>query len=143
MADEIVHEYNFNVPTAYLALPIFKQVLANGTDTTLIHVVYCVIRNRFRSITAENNGFERVQHIHLGIFLIMILFATADASLYSYGQVYTVTNDAEDTNAIKVSNWYRNIHISYITVYCAVILEMFACAVFISKKSQPPASRVS
>jgi hypothetical protein len=159
MADEIVHEFALDMISAYLALPIVKQVLANGTDATLIYVVYSVIENRFCYIRREKDagkdggkdgrkdgekgGYKPVQNIHRGIFILMLLFAAADAGLYSYAQVYTTSNDAEKTEAINISNWYRNFHVSYITVYCAVILEMFACAVFISKQSRPKQTRVS
>ena len=143
MADEIVHELGLDRITAYLALPIVKQVLANGTDATLIYVVYCVIKNRFRCIRPKKDRYVQAQHIHMGIFVLVLLFAVADAGLYSYTQVYTVSNDAEDSKAINISNWYRNIHLSYITIYCAVILEMFTCAVFIFQQSSPNQTRVS
>jgi hypothetical protein len=143
MADEIVHEFGLDMISAYLALPIVKQVLANGTDATLIYVVYSVINNRFRCIGPEKDEYVRVQYIHIGTFVLMLLFAVADAGLYSYAQVYTVSNDAQETKAINISNWYRNIHLSYITVYCAVILEMFVCAIFISKQSRLRQTRVS
>ncbi|CZR57851.1 uncharacterized protein PAC_07740 [Phialocephala subalpina] len=143
MADEIVHELGLDMITAYLALPIVKQVLANGTDATLIYVVYCVIKNRFRCIRPKKDRYVQAQHIHMGIFVLMLLFAVADAGLYSYTQVYTVSNDAEDSKAINISNWYRNIHLSYITIYCAVILEMFTCAVFIFQQSSPNQIRIS
>ena len=142
MADEILHEYGVDIPTIYLALPIIKQILTNGSDTTLIYVVYSVITNRFLHIKREKNGFELVQYLHLGVFLLMLLFGIADAGLFSYAQVYTVADLTEEPNAINVINWYRNIHLSYITVYCAVILEMYACAVFIFKHSRPTQTRV-
>jgi hypothetical protein len=72
MADEIIHEYRLNIVSTYLALPIVKQVLANGTNTTLIHVVYSLIGNQFRHIRPENNGYKLVQCIHTGIFLLML-----------------------------------------------------------------------
>jgi hypothetical protein len=142
MADEIVHEYGLNMQSAYLALPIVKQVLANGTDTTLLYVVYSVIGNRFRQIRPEKSGYELVQHIHIGIFVLMLLFGIADAGIFSYAQAYPLSDGAEETKAINISNWYRNIHLCYITVYCAVILEMLASAVFIFSKSQPEQTRV-
>jgi hypothetical protein len=141
MADEIVHEFGLDMISAYLALPIVKQVLANGTDATLIHVIYGVIENLFRYI--RKDGYLLVECIHIGTFVLMLLFAVADAGLYSYAQVYTVSNDAQETKAINISNWYRNIHLSYITVYCTVTLEMFVCAIFISKQSRPRQTSVS
>jgi hypothetical protein len=143
MADEIVHEFGLDMITAYLALPIVKQVLANGTDATLIYIVYSVIKNQFRQI--RKGGYIELQHIHMGIFVLMLLFALGDAGLYSYAQVYTISDYAEESNAITISNWYRNIHLSYIIAYCAVILEMFACAVFIFQRSSllPKQIRVS
>jgi hypothetical protein len=143
MADEIIHEYGLNVVIAYLALPIIKQVLANGSDTTLIYVVYSVIRNRFRHIGQEKNGYETLQFVHTGVFCIMLLFGIADAGLFSYAQSYILYDDEDETNAINITNWYRNIHLSYITVYCTVTLEMFACALFIFNHSRPPRPRVS
>ena len=104
MADEIVHEFGLDMISAYLALPIVKQVLANGTDATLIYVIYSVIENRFRYI--REDGYVLVQCIHIGTFVLMLLFAVADASLYSYAQVYTVANDAQETKAINITNWY-------------------------------------
>jgi len=123
----------------YLALPISKQVLANGTDTTLLYVIYSLIRNRFDYIQAEHDSYKPLQEIHNGVFIVMVIFAIADASLYSYAQVYTVSHD----NAINISNWYRDIHLSYVTVYCAVTLEILACAVVIFKQSGKKQSRVS
>jgi hypothetical protein len=140
MADEIVHEYDLDLISAYLALRIIKQVLANGTDTTLIYVIYRVIKNRFCSFRSENNEYQLAQNLHLGIFVLILLFGVSDAGLYSYAQVYTVSDDAEYNKAINISNWYRNIHISYIIVYCVVVLEMFGSAVFILRQKE---SRVS
>ena len=60
MADEIVHKYGLNMLSACLALPIVKHVLANGTDTTFIRVVYSVIGNRFCQIKQEKSGYELV-----------------------------------------------------------------------------------
>jgi hypothetical protein len=139
LADEILHEYDLEMLNAYLALPIAKQILANGTDTTLLYVVYSLIRNRFDYIHAENDSYKRLQEIHNGAFIVMVLFAIADASLYSYAQVYTVSHD----NAINISNRYRDIHLSYVTVYCAATLEIFACAVVIFKQSGEKQTRVS
>jgi len=104
MADEIVHEYGLNMLSAYLALPIVKQVLANGTDTTLIYVVYSVIGNRFRQIRPEKSGYELVQYIHMGIFVLMLLFGIADTGLFSYAQAYPLSDSAEETKAINISN---------------------------------------
>jgi hypothetical protein len=100
LADEILHEYDLEMLNAYLALPISKQVLANGTDTTLLYVVYSLIRNRFNYIQAEHESYKRLQEIHNGVFIVIVLFAIADASLYSYAQVYTLSHD----NAINISN---------------------------------------
>jgi len=104
LADEILHEYDLEMLNAYLALPIFKQVLANGTDTTLLYIVYSLIRNRFEYIQAEHDSYKRLQGIHNWVFIVMILFAIADASLYSYAQVYTVSHDTVAHNAINISN---------------------------------------
>jgi hypothetical protein len=139
LADEILHEYDVEWLNAYLALPIFKQVLADGTDTTLLYVVYSLIRNRFRYIHPKNDSYKLLQEIHNWIFIVMVLLAVADASLYSYAQVYTVSHDT----AIEISKWYRNIHLSYVTVYCAATLEIFACAVVIIKQSGKKQTRVS
>jgi hypothetical protein len=143
MADEIVHEYELDVPNIYLLLPVVKQVLSNGTDTALLFVVYSVIRNRFRYTKTEKFAYGRVPFIHIGIYVGMLLFGVADAALFSYAQVFTVSHDTEDPSVIKISNWYRNIHLSYVTVYCVVILEMFTCAGFIFKQSTIEPSRVS
>jgi hypothetical protein len=45
IADEIIHKYRLNMLSAYLALLIVKQVLANATDTILIYIVYSVVGN--------------------------------------------------------------------------------------------------
>lgn len=137
MADEIVHEYEFKVPNAYLVLPIFKQVLANGTDTTLLYVIYTIISVQFSHSTTEGNRYKAIGCTHFWIFIFMVLWGIADASLYSYTQVYTVTHDGGNPTAINLSNWYRRIHMSYVSIYCAVSLEMFACALFIFKQSRP------
>lgn len=140
MADEIIHEYGFNMMAAYLALPILKQVLANGTDTTLIYVAYSVIKNRFLYLRPQKGGYEPVQWLHLGIWVVILLFGIADAGLFSYAQVYMHNDNAK---ALNLSNWYKNIHLSYVTVYCAVVLEMFGCAIFIFKELQPRLTGVS
>jgi hypothetical protein len=142
MAEEMVHEYGLDSIAAYLALPIIKQVLANGTDTTLIFVVYGVINNRLRYVKSGKMGYEPLQLLHLVIFLLMLLFGIADAGLYSYAQVY-ISNDIDSTKAANISNWYRNVHLSYVTVYCTVIAEVFACSVFIFSQSKPKQTPVS
>lgn len=142
MADEIVHEYGLDMTGAYLALPILKQVLSNGTDTTLIYVVYSVIKNRFIYCNVERGGHELTQHIHLGVWLLMLLFGVADAVLNSIAQVY-ISNNIDSAKAANISNWYRNIHLPYVTAYCAVSIEMFASGVIIWWQSREMQTRVS
>jgi hypothetical protein len=145
LADEIVHEFDFDIPDVYLLMPILKQALANAIDTTLLYVIYSLISNRFVYLAREKKGPgpEKVQRTHFRTLVGMLLFGIVDAALFSYIQVYLLTDDTDNAKAVKYSNWYRYIHMSYITIYCAVVLEMSACAIFIFEKSRPLTSHVS
>jgi hypothetical protein len=142
MADEIIHEYRLNMTGSYLVLPILKQVLSNGTDTTLIYVVYSVIKNRFIYCNAEQGGYKATQNIHQGIWILILLVGIADTVLYSYAQVY-ISNHIHNAKAVSISNWYSSIHLPYVTAYCAISVEMFASAGFIWRDSRPVQTRVS
>jgi hypothetical protein len=142
MADEIIHEYKVNMTGAYLILPILKQVLSNGTDTTLIYVVYSVIKNRFIYCNAEQGGYKTIQNIHLGIWILILLVGVADTVLYSYAQVY-ISHNINNAKAVSISNWYKSIHLPYVTAYCAISVEMFASAGFIWRDSRPIQTKVS
>ena len=84
MAYEILHEYSLNMTSAYLVFPIIKQVLANGTDTPLIYVIYRAIKNRLCCPRPEKIGYQLAQNIHSGIFVLMLLFG-------SWMLLYTLT----------------------------------------------------
>ena len=142
MADEIIHEYEVNMTGAYLILPILKQVLSNGTDTTLIYVVYSVIKNRFIHCNPEQGGFERIQHTHLGIWILILLFGVTDLVLYSVAQVY-ISNNIDGAKGANISSWYRKIHLPYIAIYCAISVEMFVNGVFIWWRSRSKQTKVS
>jgi hypothetical protein len=83
-------------------------------------------------------GFSRFRTL-----IGMLLFGIADAALFSFIQVYLLTDNTDNAKAFKYSNWYRYIHMCYITVYCAVFLEILACAIFIFEKSRPLTSQVN
>ena len=97
----------------------------------------------FLRIVRAAHSYVSVSFSHFGTLIGMLLFGIADAALFSYIQVYLLTDDTDNAKAVKYSNWYRYIHLSYITIYCAVVLEMSACAIFIFEKSRPLTSHVS
>ncbi len=66
MADEIIHEYALDMTDAYLALPI-KQVLAKGTDTTLIYVVYSATKSLFIRYSVQQGMHKLIKNIHMVI----------------------------------------------------------------------------
>jgi hypothetical protein len=134
--DGIAHEYEPTVPRAYLALPVIKQLLANGTDTTLLFVIYRVIKNRFRAIKRDKDAYNSTQRIHVGLAVLVFLLGLADSILYVYSQIYTATHDAGNAGATNIFNWYKDVNLSYTSAYCVVSLEMFACAIWIFNKSR-------
>ena len=142
MADEIIHEYGVNMTGAYLILPILKQVLSNGTDTTLIYVVYSVIKNRFIHCNPERAGLERIEDTHLGIWIVILLFGITDLVLYSVAQVY-ISDNIDSAKGANISNWYRRIHLPYVAIYCAISVEMFVNGVFIWWQSRSKQTKVS
>jgi hypothetical protein len=62
---------------------------------------------------------------------LIVVLGVADAFLAAYGQIFAESNSTEMVYGLDATNWYRNLHMTYTTVYCAAALEMFACAVFI------------
>jgi hypothetical protein len=128
------------VPNAYIALQVIKQLLANGTDCILLFVVYRVISNRFCYIKKNQVAYKSTRQTHVGLAVLVFLIGLVDSVVYVYAQIFIATHDTDDAGAINISNWYRDIHLSFTSLYCAVSLEMFACAVWIISQSQ---SRVS
>lgn len=112
-----------------MALPITRQILANGTDATLLYVIYTVLGNRLSCI-----GDVIVNILHTIVYTVMALVGIADAALFIYAQVLTATQNSKNPTVVSTSDWYRKIHMAYTSLYCAVALEMFACAFFLIRK---------
>jgi len=117
-------------------LLLVKNTIDNGTDTTLIFVVYNVITNRFRNVRRDHDGNASLWYMHFGIAAIKALLGLADAAVGDYAQIITTADGADSDNSVNLANLYGKIHLTYTTVYCAVTLEMLACAVFIFKQSK-------
>jgi hypothetical protein len=137
VADEIIHEFGLGSKIGpYLALPILKQVFANATDTILIFILYSVIKNRFQQLRPKTQKYPQAQLIHMGTWLFIFLFGIADEGLFFYAQAYVTSDDINPAKAVNIVNWYKNIHLSYVTIYCAVILEVFACSFVIWREAR-------
>jgi hypothetical protein len=96
-----------------------------------------VIKNRLCYIENQANGYSVLHYAHLGIASSIVVLGVVDAFLDAYGQIFAESNSTEMFYGLDATNWYRNLHMTYTTVYCAAALEMFACAVFIFNKSRP------
>jgi hypothetical protein len=144
-AYEITLELDANKPIVHIALIVIEQILSTATDTALPFVVYRVIKNRLSHIKNDEERYSTTNYTHLGIAILLAVFRIVDAFLDAYGQIFIQINAPEVAWGINISNWYRNIHLTYMALFCAVTLEMFACAVFIFNKSRPKTtqSRVS
>ncbi|KUJ11021.1 uncharacterized protein LY89DRAFT_688983 [Mollisia scopiformis] len=148
LADEIIHEFGLSsVVGPYLALPILKQVFANATDTILIFVLYSIIRNRSKHLRPGTQDHAHAHRIHMGTWLLIFLLGIADESLFFYAQAYVESDDIDPAKALNIVNWYKNIHLSYVIIYCTIILEIFACSVRIwhearQKQAQSPISNI-
>lgn len=136
-ADEVTLELNENKPFVHIALIVIEQILSSGTDSALPFVVYKVIKNRLAYIANDNEDYSTANYIHLGVAILLAVFRVVDAFLAAYGQIFIQINAPEMAWGINISNWYKNIHLTYTSLFCAVALEMFACAVFIFNKSRP------
>jgi hypothetical protein len=132
LADEIIREFGLSsVVGPYLALPILKQVFANATDTTLIFVLYSVIKNRFKHLRPGTQDYAQAQRLHMGTWFLIVLFGIADEGLFFYSQTYVESDDIDPAKALNIVNWYKDIHLSYVTIYCAITLEIFTRSVMI------------
>jgi uncharacterized membrane protein YozB (DUF420 family) len=146
LADEIIHEFGLSsVVGPYLALPILKQALANATDTILIFVLYSIIRNRYKHLRPGTQDHAQVHRIHMGTWLVIFLLGIADEGLFFYAQTYVESDDIDPAKALNMVNWYKNIHLSYVIIYCTIVLEIFARSVRIwrearQKQKQSPVS---
>ena len=146
LADEIIHEFGLSsVVGPYLALPILKQVFANATDTILIFVLYSIISNRSKHLRPRTQDHAQAHRIHMGTWLLIFLLGIADEGLFFYAQTYVEYDDIDPAKALNIVNWYKNIHLSYVIIYCTIILEIFACSIRIwhearQKRKQSPVS---
>jgi hypothetical protein len=146
LADEIIHEFGLSsVVGPYLALPILKQALANATDTILIFVLYSIIRNRYKHLRPGTQDHAQAPRIHMGTWLVIFLLGIADEGLFFYAQTYVESDDIDPAKALNMVNWYKNIHLSYVIIYCTIVLEIFARSVRIwhearQKQKQSPVS---
>ncbi|KAH6698275.1 hypothetical protein BKA61DRAFT_682653 [Leptodontidium sp. MPI-SDFR-AT-0119] len=132
LADEIIHELGLSsVVGPYLALPILKQVFANATDTILIFVLYSVIKNRSKHLRPGTKDYAQAQRLHEGTWLLIFLFGIADEGLFFYSLTYVESGDIDPAKALNIVNWYKDIHLSYVTIYCAITLEIFIRSVMI------------
>ena len=137
LADEIIHEFGLSsVVGPYLALPILKQVFAYATDTILIFVLYSVIKNRFKHLRHGTQDYAQAQRLHMGTWLVIFLFGIADEGLFFYAQTYVEYDDVDPAKALNIVNWYKNIHLSYVTIYCAITLEIFTRSVIIWREAR-------
>jgi hypothetical protein len=117
-------------------LLVIDKVLSTGTDTALPFVVYRVIKNRLCHIKNNTDGYSALHYAHLGIAGLIVILGVVDAFLDAYSQIFAENDSTEMFYGLDATKWYRNIHMTYTTVYCAAALEMFACAVFIFNKSR-------
>jgi hypothetical protein len=132
IADELESSISFISTVLHLV----KNTIDNGTDTTLIFVVYNVIMNRFQNVRRGHDGNTSLRYIHFGIAAITALLGLADAAAGDYAQIITTADGADTDNSVNLANMYGKIHLTYTTVYCVATLEMLACAVFIFKQSK-------
>lgn len=146
MADGTVHELRIKVPKAYLVVPALKPVIANGTDVTLIGLLYVIIENRFHHI--RPGGYNVWHQVHRRAILVLLgLFALADTVLYIDFQALawgkntqdlackSVSQSKEIKGLISVADWYQRIHLIYTVIFLVVTLEIVACVVFVLKRS--------
>jgi len=117
-------------------LRLVKNTIDNGTDTTLIFVVYNVIMNRLYRVRRDNDGNTLLRYIHFGIAAITALLGLADAAVGDYAQSITTADGDDSDNSVKLADLYGKIHLTYTAVYCVVTFEMLACAVFVFKQSK-------
>ncbi len=142
LADGIWHEYEPSLCKAYLILPALKPVLDNSTDVALIAVLYRIVKNRIRWLTANHRGYHYWQRAHQAVISILALFALADTALYIYAHVLlfglSEASDLEvDRGLLKVADSYRDIHLVYLTLYFASALEILGWILFIVLKARP------
>jgi hypothetical protein len=132
----IANELESTISYVSTVLGLVKNTIDNGTDISLIFVIYNVITNRFRNVRRNHDGNTSLRYMHFGIAAITALLGLADAAVGDYAQTITTTDGADSDNSVNLANLYRKIHLTYTTVYCVVTLEMLACAVFIFKQSK-------
>jgi hypothetical protein len=100
-----------------------------------------VIKNQLCYIKNDATAYSGLHYTHLGIAGLLVVLGVVDGFLAGYGQIFADTNSPETFYGLDASDWYRNLHMAYTTIYCAAALEMFACAVFIFNKSKPANTR--
>ena len=117
-------------------LLLVKNTIDNGTDITLIFVVYNVITNRFHNVRRDHDGNISLRYIHFGISGITALLGIADAAAGDCTNIIKTTDGADSDNSVNLASLYGKIDLTYTAVYCVVTLEMLGCAVFIFKQSK-------
>lgn len=145
VADGTVHELQIKVPKAYLVVPALKPVIANGTDVTLIGLIYVIIKNRFHYVRPGGYKFWHQFHTN-AIIVLLTLLALADTFLYidvqaiAWGKTIetsvckSVDHNKEIKTLIAMADWYQRIHLIYTCIFLAVTLEIVACILFVLKR---------
>lgn len=146
LIDGIIHELQIEVPKAYLIIPALKPVIANGTDVTLVGLLYVIVKNRFRHIRPD--GYILLQKVHRrGVVSLLAVLGLADTILYinvqgvAWGKTIEslFCKSVDDTTGMKalvaVADWYQRIHLLYTSIFFLVTIEIVACVIFILKKS--------
>ena len=148
LIDEVIHEYQFAVPKAYLILPSLKPILDNSTMIALIAMIYHVAKNRNQWVCGDPTGYLWWQRAHHLAVTTLTLFALADTALYIYAQVLLWGQiDVSQLNpkVLKAANSYGQVHITYTTLYLVVAIEILVWAICVAWKAwqQNLRSRVS
>ena len=144
-ADGMVHEYTPRVPSAFLILPALKPVINNTADVTLIGVIYRIVKNCCCWLTGDHKGYEIWQLFHHGAIFLLAIFALADTAFYIYVQVLLFVTDTVDHRLVEVAARYKDIHLTYTTLYLAVSIEIltFVAFLFVQTRRQNLRNRVS
>ena len=148
LMDEVIHEYEFSVPKAYLILPSLKPVLDNSTMIGLIAMIYHIAKNRNQWVCGNPTGYLWWQRAHHLAVTTLTLFALADTVLYIYAQVLLWGQiDVSEINpkVLQAANSYGQVHITYTALYLAVTIEILLWAICVAWKAwqQNLRSRVS
>nr|AUW31169.1 hypothetical protein [Cladonia uncialis subsp. uncialis] len=138
LIDEVIHEYEFSVPKAYLILPSLKPVLDNSTMIGLVAMMYHIAKNRNQWVCGDSMGYLWWQRAHHLAVTTLTLFALADTVLYIYAQVLLWGQiDVSQINpkVLEAANSYGQVHITYTTLYLVVTIEILVWAICVAWKA--------